>query len=145
MVPSADLHADGDPQGDQRLEPSRAFDPADVDGPRPTEVFQDPGDRLLRRGVVPADRHFWDAPDELWIDHLRVRDGIEGLHDPRAREGSLHALPEGVRQAHKGDEVFAAQRVRHVDQDLSLEVRGTCASKDVTDLTAKSHEAEELA
>src|SRR5487761_285116 len=55
--PSVRRLGDADPQRDERLQPPRAFDPADVDGRLPTELAKEGGRLSLRAGVVPRDDH----------------------------------------------------------------------------------------
>src|SRR2546421_2875536 len=99
VIPSAELQADEDPEGNRRLEPPCALDPSDVDGPGPSELLEDADDLLFRRRVVAADQHFGIAARELGIDHLCVRDRVEALHDLGVRDPPLDAFAEGIVRA----------------------------------------------
>src|SRR5207245_7633871 len=92
MVPSIRDRADQGPEGHERFDPTSPLNPADVDRPGPSELFQDPDDFLLRGRIVPGYQHVRRAPDELRVDHLRVGHRVEGLHYLCLREGLLAPL-----------------------------------------------------
>src|SRR5467141_576595 len=146
MVPPAQFHADQDPEWDARLEPARAFDSPDVDRAGPSELLQDPLDAFLCRRVVPGDDHLRRPARELWIDHLRVRDGVEALHDMRIREESLEAFSKGIREAdeERRTPTRVPKRVRHIDDNFATEVRGTGKPDDVLERGAQGRENDDL-
>src|SRR3989442_15510840 len=96
MVPSPDLAADQDPEWHDRFEPAGPFDPADIQRAGPAEFLEDADDLLLRRGVVPRNQHLGRATRVLRVDHLRVRDRVEALHDLRVRKEPLDLLAQGI-------------------------------------------------
>ena len=46
--------------------------------------------------VIPADHHRWGFALERWVNHLRVRNRIETLHDLRVRERGLYPFTQRI-------------------------------------------------
>src|SRR5438552_367302 len=127
MVPSIRDGADQGPEGHERFDPTGPLNPADVDGPGPSELFQDPDDFLLRGRIVPGDQHLRRAPDELRVDHLRVGHRVEGLHDLRLRKGPLDSFRKRVVESDEETGVRSPgefERILHVDDDFARKVLG---------------------
>src|SRR5438093_1573942 len=125
MVPAPDLGTNQDPERHDRFEPAGPFNPADIQRPGPPEFLQDPDDLLLGCGVVPGDQHLRRAARVLRVDHLRVRDRVEALHDLRVRKEPLDSLAQGIFRADEQPRRRSArevERIRDIDQNLGSEV-----------------------
>src|SRR2546428_650053 len=114
-----------DPETRTGVPPRTPPDPADIQRAGPPEFFQDPDDLLLRRGIVPRDQHLGHTARVLRVDHLRIRDRVEALHDLRGRKEPLDPLAEGILRADEQPGRWSAgevERIRDIDQNLGPEV-----------------------
>src|SRR5207247_9865911 len=94
VVPRVQRHADSCPEWDEGFYPARVFDAADIYSSFPAELLQYLRHLLFCGRIVSAYHHFNIL--ELWIDHLRVRDSVETLHDLCGWKLALDALAERV-------------------------------------------------
>src|SRR2546425_13323978 len=147
MVPSIRRGADQGPKGDERFDPTSPLDPAYVDRPGPSELFQDSDDLLLRGRIVPGDQHLRSASDELRVDHLRVGDRVEGFHDLRSGQRPLHAFSEGVVQPDEQAGVRSPgelERILYVDDDFAHEVLRPREARDLVERGSARHKHDRL-
>ena len=123
VVPGAASLADRDPQDHSDSSSRERSMPPTSNASQPKSARIAATVRL-RVGVVAGDEHRLAAAGQPWVDHQRVVDGVEGLHDACAGDRALDRLAAGVGVA-DGERRAAAgevERVRHVDDELAGEV-----------------------
>src|SRR5438105_2603129 len=99
------------PEHAERLDRAGRLDAAHVLR-LPAELGEDRRDLDLGRGAVAADEHGGLGPPEVGVDHERVPDGRERLHEVRLRRELLEALHEGL--VHRREVLEDALRRRAV-------------------------------